>query len=85
MATMNISVTDAMRRFVETEVAQGGYTTTSEYFRDLIREKQQQRANQRLEALLLEALDSGEAEPVTPQEWEDIRREVRERLASRKK
>lgn len=41
MATMNISLPDTLRDFVEEQIAQGGYGTTSEYLRDLIRREQQ--------------------------------------------
>ncbi len=83
MATMNISLPDPMREFVEKEVTEGGYTTTSEYFRDLVREAQKRKADARLEALLLEGLESGESAPMTRQDWEEIRNEVRVRAAAR--
>lgn len=41
MATMNISLPDTLRDFVEAQIAAGGYGTTSEYLRDLIRREQQ--------------------------------------------
>src|SRR5438876_12032206 len=37
-----------------------------------------------LEAKLLEALDSGPATPLTAEDWQEIRRQVRERGAQRK-
>ena len=83
MATLNISLPDTMKAFVEAEVAEGGYNTTSEYFRALVRQAQDQKARAQLEALLLEGLSSGEATPMTPEDWEDIRREVRQRAAQR--
>lgn len=36
MATMNISLPDTMRKFVEEEIDRGGYATASEYFRTLV-------------------------------------------------
>jgi antitoxin ParD1/3/4 len=83
MATMNISLPDSLKEFIEARVTEGGYSTSSEYFRDLVREDQKRRAQERLEALLLEGLNSGEATPMTEQDWEDIRREVRKRAAQR--
>ncbi|HZO91652.1 MAG TPA: type II toxin-antitoxin system ParD family antitoxin [Chthonomonadaceae bacterium] len=83
MATMNISLPDTMKAFVEAEVAEGGYNTASEYFRALVREAQERKARVRLEALLLEGLQSGAATPMTEDDWEDIRREVRERAVQR--
>ena len=79
---MNISLPDALRAFVETEVAEGGYGTTSEYFRDLLRAAKKRKAEEHLETLLLAGLNSGEAAEMTPQDWSDIRQAVRDRLAA---
>ena len=38
MTTMNISIPDEMKSFVETQMAQEGYASASEYLRSLIRE-----------------------------------------------
>jgi antitoxin ParD1/3/4 len=40
MSTMNISLPDALRRFVDDQVASGVYGTSSEYVRELIRRDQ---------------------------------------------
>ena len=50
MTTMNISLPDAMRAFVEQKVASGGYSTASEYIRELVRADQKRAAQERLEA-----------------------------------
>ena len=60
MTTMNISLPDSMRAFIEQKVAQGGYSTVSEYIRQLVREDQKRAAQERLEALLMEGIESGE-------------------------
>jgi antitoxin ParD1/3/4 len=83
MTSMNISLPETLRTFVEEQVQTGGYGTTSEYLRELIREAQKQKAQEHLETLLLEGLQSPVSE-MTAQDWKDIRREVRERLAKRK-
>ncbi len=85
MATMNISLPDTMREFVEAEVAQGGYSTASEYFRDLVREAQKQKAQKKLEALLLEGLDSGEPIDVTDEYVQRKRAELLARIGGNKK
>ncbi len=38
MATMNISLPDELRDFVNQQVSESSYTSTSEYLRQLIRE-----------------------------------------------
>ena len=81
MATVNISLPESLKSFVEDQVHQGGYSTVSEYFRDLLRQAQKRAAQERLESLLLEGLASGAAAEMTEEDWEDIRKQVRERVA----
>jgi antitoxin ParD1/3/4 len=70
-----------MRTYIEEKVAAGGYSSVSEYFRELVRQDQKRQAAERLEAMLLEGLNSGNATEMTPDDWEDIRQAVRERIA----
>jgi antitoxin ParD1/3/4 len=72
---MNISLPDAMKAFVDQRVDQGGYSTSSEYVRELIR-KDQDRAKLR-EALLAGA----RSELLEPNEmfFEDLRKYARKR------
>jgi len=85
MTTMNVSLPDEMKAFVEEQVQRGGYSTASEYLRELIRDAQKQAAKERLEKLLLEGLDSGPATPMTKKDWADLRRELERRRAERRK
>ena len=85
MATMNISLPDTLREFVEEQVAEGGYSTASEYVRELIRADQKRRAEERLETLLLEGLQSGPAMEATPEWWEQFRADLLERHQSKQK
>jgi antitoxin ParD1/3/4 len=85
MANLNISLPQGMKTFVEEQIkADEHYSSVSDYLRALIREDQKRRAAQRLETLLLEGLDSGEAADMTAEEWQTIRREVHRRIAKRK-
>ena len=59
MATMNISLPDPLREFVEKCVREGDYSTASEYFRELVRADQKRKAEERLEQLLVEGLNPG--------------------------
>jgi antitoxin ParD1/3/4 len=58
MDSMNISLTSALKTFVDGHVAEGHYATASEYVRELIRNDAKAKA--KLETLLLEGLE-GEA------------------------
>ena len=80
MTTMNISVPDEMKAFVEAEMAQEGYASASEYLRALIRDAQKRRARQELEAKLLEGLQ-GPPVQMTRDDWDSIQREALEGLA----
>ncbi len=71
LTSMNISLPESMKVFIETEVSSGGYGTVSEYFRELVREAKKRKAEERLETLLREALDSGKPITVTPEYWEN--------------
>ena len=83
MKSINISLPDTMRTYVEQLVAQGGYSSISEYFRELVRQDQKQRAKEQLQTMLLEGLNSGNATEMTAQDWEDIRQAVRNKINKR--
>ena len=82
--TLNVSLTAPLRAFVDQQVAGGEYRTASEYIRELVRQARKHAADQRLEALLLEGLESGEARPMTADDWTEMRHELKRRLAKRK-
>lgn len=42
--SINVSLPASQRRFVESDVARGGFASVSEYFRELIRERQRQKS-----------------------------------------
>jgi len=74
-----------MKKFIETEVKRGGYSTPSEYVRALVRAEQKRLAEDHLERLLREGVESGESTPMTRKDWADIRREGRAAIAARRK
>jgi len=85
MATMNISLPDDMKAFVEDQAAKKGFRSVSEYVRSIILELQQQTARQQLDALLIEGLDSGPATLLTQKDWASVRREGRKFIAGHKR
>jgi antitoxin ParD1/3/4 len=80
MATMNVSLPDPLKQFVDEEVREGGFASTSDYMRDLIRQRKRAKAEDLLRKLIAEGLASGPAEPVTKETFEQLRKELRERL-----
>ena len=64
MATMNISLPDPMKEWVESQTRTGRYSNSSDYVRDLIRRDQdRQAAIAELQQLVTEGLASGVPEP----------------------
>lgn len=74
MSTMNISLPDALKDFVDEQVSQRGYGTSSEYLRELIR-KDQDRL--KLRELLLVGAKSAPTKPIEPSYFEGLRRKVK--------
>lgn len=64
MATMNISLPDQMRAWVEDRSASGRYSNSSDYVRHLIRRDQErQMAVDTLQAAITEGIESGDPQP----------------------
>ena len=80
MTTLNISLPDAMRVFIDEAVARGEYSTASEYLRQLIREDQKRVAQDRVERLLLEGLESGEPVEISDEWWQRKKAVLSKRL-----
>lgn len=85
MGSLNISISDSLREFVKERVVSAGYSTPSEYIRQLIREDQKAMTRDQLEALLLEGLESGEPIAVDDHYWKRKKAELAKRLADKKK
>lgn len=81
VTTMNVSLPEALRAFVEGQVAKG-YSSISEYVRELIRRDQKEAAQAALEAKLLDALDSPLGE-MSADDWQGIRDQVTRRHKKR--
>ena len=84
MQSMNISLPDPLKQFVDGQIAQGRYSSVSEYMRELIRADEKRKAEEHLEAKLLEGLNGPESE-LTPADWSAIRKEALAKLEERKK
>ncbi len=84
MTSLNISLPEPLREWIEAQVKRGRYGNASEYLRELIRRDQERQAQERLEELLLEGVKSGEASPLTKRDWAELRADVAERLEGRR-
>lgn len=78
MSTMNISLPDGLKAFIDEQVAKRGYGTVSEYVRELIR-KEQDRV--RMRNLLLEGAASPPGGVADAAYFEGLRDHLRRRAA----
>ena len=78
MATMNISLPDPMRDWVEKQINAGQYSSNSDYVRDLIRRDQQQREKHvALQRAITEGLESGVSDRSVSEIIEEAKEELK--------
>jgi len=78
MTTMNVSLPTSLRAFVEELVKTEGYSSASEYVRELIRAARRSvQTRGQIEQLLLEGLDSGEPAPFEEDFFDKLRQRIR--------
>jgi antitoxin ParD1/3/4 len=77
MSTMNISLPETLKTFVDLQVSQRGYGTSSEYVRELIR-KDQDRLQ--LRELLLSGASSSPTAPVSATYFDGLRDRVHQAI-----
>jgi len=81
MATMNVSLPDPMKAWVEAQVHGGQYGNASDYVRDLIRRDQQDREQiKTLQAAITKGLESG----MSDRAMQDILQEARSKAKAAK-
>ena len=78
MATMNISLPDAMKTWVEAQAETGKYSNSSDYVRDLIR-RDQARAEKiaAMQAVVTRSLASGIGARSMDQIWEEAQARIK--------
>ncbi|MEJ5979489.1 type II toxin-antitoxin system ParD family antitoxin [Novosphingobium sp. PS1R-30] len=76
MSTMNISLPETLKSFVDEQVAGRGYGTSSEYVRELIRKDQDR---QKLRGLLLDGAASAPCQVADERYFDGLRDRVRNR------
>ena len=82
MSTMNISLPDSLKAFVDEQVSDRGYGTSSEYVRELIRHDQDR---SQLRGLLLAGASSSPTAPVNKAYFDGLRKRVRGSMKTRRK
>ena len=77
--TMNISLPESLKAFVDERVKSRGYGSHSEYLRDLVRKDEVEAAREKFKALLLEGLNSPPGRP-----WQEFKAEMLQIISDHK-
>lgn len=70
-ATMNISLPESLKSFVDERVKSRGYGSHSEYLRDLVRKDELEAAKDKMRSLLMEGLNSPPGRP-----WDEVKSDL---------
>ncbi|GAB4367102.1 MAG: type II toxin-antitoxin system ParD family antitoxin [Methylohalobius sp. ZOD2] len=77
MATMNVSLPDPMKDWVEARVKGGKFANSSDYIRDLIR--QDQLYQEKRQALVQALIEGEESSPAGKLDMEEIKQKARQK------
>jgi antitoxin ParD1/3/4 len=80
METMNIALPESMKHFVQERVSEGKYSIVSKHVSELILADRERKIEGRIDALLIEGLDSGQLITATPEYCDEKKRKLTERL-----
>ena len=80
MASVNLRLPEELQRFVNEQVEVGEFDGAGAYIKALI--ARAKKGKEKLEALLIEGLDSGDPIPLDSDEWNRIRGEGNQRLSN---
>lgn len=75
--TMNVSLPRDLKNWVDEQVVAGGYGTTSEYLRDMLRRARERDVRRKIDAMLVESVESGANIPMDDADFASIRRSAR--------
>jgi Arc/MetJ-type ribon-helix-helix transcriptional regulator len=78
--TMDFSIPEQHRDFVQARIVEGGFGSAKQYLERLIEDDKRRHAPLDLDTELLRGLESGPSVPMTTEDWESIRAEVRDRI-----
>lgn len=78
--SIHLSLPVALKSWVRTQSKDGGYSTVSEFIRDVLRREQKRSLRSAIDAKLLEAVESNSSKPMTDEDWKNIRKKGQEKL-----
>lgn len=70
MTSLNITLPQELKVFIEDEAEESGYASASDYIRELIFEAERRKSAEAPEALLMEGLDTSQKARMSGAEWE---------------
>ena len=70
-----VILSEDIQLVVDAEVRENGFSSASDYISFLVKDAQR-RNDAEVEALIIEGIESGEEEEVTPESWRALRREL---------
>jgi antitoxin ParD1/3/4 len=73
---LNISLPETLQAYVEAQVSQGEYETVNAYFHELVQQDQRRKAQEKLETMLIDGLNSGDGAEVTIDFWKNLKSDV---------
>jgi antitoxin ParD1/3/4 len=82
---MNVSLPAPLKEWVQRQVEERGFSTASEYVRDVLRRQREDAARAAVDVRLTDAINSGESTPMTRRDWDRIRAEGLKRARGRRK
>ena len=85
MASVTLSMPDAMKKWIDGRIVEGEYASTSDYVRDLVRRDRERRARPDLTLDdLRQIVDEARASGISDRSMDDIKTEARNRAAARR-
>jgi antitoxin ParD1/3/4 len=74
---MNVSLPPSLKRWVDEQAESQGYQTASEFVRDVLRQASALHLQERIDPMLIEAMESGATIEMNDADWQEIRRTAR--------
>ena len=88
LKTLTVTLPESLAQYIQQRVDEGDYSDPSHYVRHLVRDERRTRAEEQLEAMLLDGLESGEPQEATEEYWAELEGEaeakVQKRLSAKK-
>jgi hypothetical protein len=84
-ANLHISLPASVGKWVKQESKKQGYATPDAFILEMVQREELLSRREQIDAILAEAINSGEPTPMTSKDWADIRAEGRRLARSRRK